>query len=912
MGLASGERLGPYEVQALIGAGGMGEVYRALDPKLDRLVAIKVLPERLGTDRVALERFEREAKTVAALAHPNILSIYDLGGTTAGRTYAVMELLEGETLRERLAEGPLPPRKAAIIGGQIARGLGAAHEKGVVHRDLKPENVFITREGRTKILDFGLAIVVERAESSPTTTRAETRTSLTSPGSVIGTVSYMSPEQVRGGSVDARSDIFAFGSLLYEMLTGQRAFARETSAETMTAILREEPAEPAAMSGETIPPALLRVVRRCLEKRPEERFQSARDLGFAVENSMESSGVTSGAHPAAAVDGMASRAGGRGALIAAGLLGAIALGGMVGALLGYRAGTDRAGAAEPVRVRRLTVSGADRDPTASPDGRVIAFTSERDGIPRIWLKQLAGGGEGPLTEGPDNVPRFSPDGSSILFVRDEGGMLSLYRQALVGGTARRLVADAGEGEMAPDGERVAFIRVLEDGLATSAIGVAGAREGGGELIYRTERLLYGVRWSPDGTAIAAVASGIAGNAPDNRVVLLDAESGELLDEESDALSTPLSSPVWTAGGSLVFARAGTLVGDQGEPTSRVVRREPRSGREVVLFHEENLFPILGLRAHATTIDVLGQGRLVLHQTEVGQHLYQVAAPGTIGPLTLTRGEGRDRQPTHAPDGRRVLFASNRSGNLDLWMVDRDGMVLRQITDDEAQDWDPAYAADGRRIAWSSDRGGHLEIWVADANGTGARQVSDDGQGAENPSFTPDGEWIVYASANPAKRGVWIVRSGGGSARQIASGAFLTPEVSPDGRFVSAVQRDLDETRTTIRVFELATGRVVPFEIVVTAPARAPGIVLGRSRWLPDGSAIAFVGFDEQGRAGVFAQDFVPGEDTAATRRPLAGFHDDLVTESFGLAPDGSSVTIAGVRRTSRILLAEGVPGVARP
>ncbi|HEU5248676.1 MAG TPA: protein kinase [Thermoanaerobaculia bacterium] len=281
MTLSAGTRLGPYEVLAPLGAGGMGEVYRARDRRLDRDVAIKVLPEHLASDPRALERFEREAKAVASLSHPNILAIHDFE-THDGIRYAVTELLDGHTLRERLEGGTVTPRKAIEWALQIAQGLAAAHEKGIVHRDLKPENVFVTAGGHVKILDFGLAraVVPDPAETAST---AGTLAEATEPGTVLGTVGYMSPEQVRGKPADTRSDIFAFGALVYEMLTGRRAFQAESAVETMSAILTEEPAEFGASSERAVPAGLQRIVRRCLEKSPSERFQNARDLGFAIE-----------------------------------------------------------------------------------------------------------------------------------------------------------------------------------------------------------------------------------------------------------------------------------------------------------------------------------------------------------------------------------------------------------------------------------------------------------------------------------------------------------------------------------------------------------------------------------------------------------------------------------------------------
>ncbi|HEY6337730.1 MAG TPA: serine/threonine-protein kinase, partial [Candidatus Sulfotelmatobacter sp.] len=281
MTLAAGTKLGPYEVVSLIGAGGMGEVYRARDARLGRDVALKILSESFALDPGRLRRFEQEARAVAALNHPNILGLYDIGSQN-GSPYLVSELLEGQSLREMLRGGPVLARKAGDYAVQIASGLAAAHEKGIVHRDLKPENLFITKDGRAKILDFGLAKLTLAPPPGPADSDGLTVTSSpTLAGVVMGTAGYMSPEQVRGEPVDHRTDIFAFGAVLYEMISGQRAFHRDTAAETMTAILKEDPRD-FSNDAKAISPALDRIVRRCLEKRPEQRFQSAQDLAFAL------------------------------------------------------------------------------------------------------------------------------------------------------------------------------------------------------------------------------------------------------------------------------------------------------------------------------------------------------------------------------------------------------------------------------------------------------------------------------------------------------------------------------------------------------------------------------------------------------------------------------------------------------
>src|SRR5512132_3546015 len=295
MALTPGSRLGPYEIVATIGAGGMGEVYRARDPRLGRDVAVKVLPASFSADPDRLRRFEQEAKAAGVLNHPNITAVHDIG-QHEGAPYVVQELLEGETLRSLLSGGKLSTRRAIDYSLQIVHGLAAAHEKGIVHRDLKPENIFVTHDGRVKILDFGLAKLTHTEERGQVT-NLPTATAGTEPGVVLGTLGYMSPEQVRGRPADARSDIFSFGAILYEMLSGRRAFHGDSAADTMSAILKEDPPD-LSVTNQNIPPGLERIVRHCLEKNPEQRFQSAHDLAFDLDALSQTSAPQTAAPPA--------------------------------------------------------------------------------------------------------------------------------------------------------------------------------------------------------------------------------------------------------------------------------------------------------------------------------------------------------------------------------------------------------------------------------------------------------------------------------------------------------------------------------------------------------------------------------------------------------------------------------------
>ena len=486
MSLQPGTSLGPYEIKESIGAGGMGEVYRARDAKLDRDVAIKVLPDSFAQDEDRLARFEQEARVVAALSHPNILAIYDFGSED-GHVFAVTELLEGETLGARLAHGALPQRKAIHYGVQIARGLAAAHEKGITHRDLKPENLFVTREGRIKILDFGLAkMEAGQLAAGDSESWAPTQMAGTEPGVVLGTVGYMSPEQVRGERADHRSDLFAFGAIFYEMLAGGRAFQRDTSAETMTAILKEDPTELKEVS-----PALERIVHRCLEKNPGERFQSASDLAFTIESISRESGAV-----------RVEPASGKPKALLIGAAAAVLL--LVGVAYWLGQSTVAPGTAELPTYERLTFRrGIVYSARFDPGGRGVIYSAAWDGgEPEIYATLSGTRTSRALGLAPAEVLGVSSRGEIALlskeklmnweFWDDPGGTLALSTTS--GGAKRDIAEGVVHGDWTADGEEMVIVREVGSGFQVELpIGT---------VLYETTNIIEPPRTSPGGALVA--------------------------------------------------------------------------------------------------------------------------------------------------------------------------------------------------------------------------------------------------------------------------------------------------------------------------------------------------------------------------------------------------------------------------
>jgi eukaryotic-like serine/threonine-protein kinase len=750
-------QLGPYEMVAVVGAGSMGEVYRARDPRLGRDVAIKVLPPDVAADEDRVRRFEIEARAAGLLNHPNILAIYDVG-TDDGRPYVVTELLEGESLRDRLRAGPLPVRKALDFAAQMARGLAAAHAKGIAHRDLKPENVFVTREGRIKILDFGLAKLTEPPD--PLRTTAPTGLVGTAPGVVLGTVGYMAPEQVRGQAADGRADIFSLGVVLHEMLSGQRAFGGDSAPEVMTAILREEP--PPLTERVAVPAALDRLVQHCLEKNPDERFQSAQDLVFNLEALVAPSDTT--VSPLTRIDRPWRRHASAAALALVALTAAFAAGRL----------TMPAPAEPRLQVQRLTdLVGLEEAPAISPDGRAVAFSAQVDGSRQIFVRLIAGGAPLQVTSGAGEhlLPRWSPDSTAILYYTHPPagqGTGALAEVSALGGPSRRIVASLGGGDISHDGRRVAFFRATGEGVEL----VVAARDGSGiRAVARFERGAYFLhpRWSPDDRFISFQQGYIF----DHDIFVVSSAGGE--PRQVTRENTMLSGYTWREDGSgLVFSSArDTTVFYLPTFNLWEVDLDGSALRRVTASETSYLEP--DIRA----------GRLVASRMRMQFDLWRYPvdhdpADNVRHALQVTRQTGHVQTPSAGPDDREVVYLSDSGGHGNLWVVTLETGAIRQITfetDPAVRVGVPVWSPDGSRIAFFTNRDTEAQggNWTVSPDGSNLRQLARTGGWA---AWSADGRRLYYADLVMGE--IWKMPAEGGDPVLVRTDSATRPALSPDG------------------------------------------------------------------------------------------------------------------------------------
>ena len=735
MTLRVGSSFGSYQILAAIGAGGMGEVYRALDTKLHRDVAIKVLPEAFNRNPDRLARFQREARALAALNHPNIAAIYGLE-ESEGVYALVLEFVDGLTLADKLAQRPGPKPHAALpldevlsIARQIIDALDAAHEKGIVHRDLKPANVKVTPGGAVKVLDFGLAKT--QTDGADLTNSPTEFAAASGSGILLGTVPYMSPEQARGQTVDKRTDIWAFGCVLYELLTRRRAFQAPTSSDTIVAILERSPDWAALPS--TTPAAVRRLLAHCLEKDVRRRLRDIGDARFELDE------------PLVDVAAVAVPAG-------------------------------RASSGDVVFNRLTDFVGMKESPAMSPDGKMVAFVAFVGGKRQIWIRMLAGGVPLQLTR--DDVdheyPRWAPDSSAIIYYTPpatHGEQGTLWEIGTLGGWPRKLTPALGGGDISHDGRRIAIFKAVDDEPALVTV----ARDGSGvELVARmASRDSYRTpRWSPDDRSIAFERNTAAGTQVSVEIVSLDTGARRTVCQ-----GTVLKGFCWLADGSgLVYSSSlGSTIFYRPSLNLRVISVDGSHDRQLTFGDQSYAEP-----------DTHHAGRLIASRIKSASDIWKIPVQGspvenTQAAVRITTQTGQIRTPSPNPEDTEVVYLSDNGGHGNLWVAKTDGSAVRQITFERDPSvgiglpkWSPA----GDVIVFVMTRGQQIGLHAVHPDGSGLRQVVSH---ARSPNWSADGRWLYYESLAGEAGRVEKISPGGGAPVVVRSdGGSMTPVAAAGG------------------------------------------------------------------------------------------------------------------------------------
>jgi len=897
--LPAGSTLSHYRIVSKIGAGGMGEVYLAQDTRLDRKVALKILPADLASNRDRMDRFVREAKSAAALNHPNIATIHEIGESD-GVNFIAMEFIDGITLREKIHQEQTDLRKLLRYLQHVAEGLAKAHAGGIVHRDLKPDNIMITRDGHAKILDFGLAKLIEQqpmsgGDSSEVATAVMPQHS--TPGTVMGTVGYMSPEQAQGKTkeIDQRSDIFSFGCILYEVVTGHKAFAGVDVIDSLNKIIRE-PVTPIRDLNPSAPPDLQRIARRCLEKDPEDRYQTIKDVAIELRDlrrEMESSAEmeTSATPSASSVISSGAETSSPGESSSLDSRAAIKTGPQTDtqtadAGVGPATGTSTAHVTEFKRrrqrtifavallvvaaglsfalyaffkwnrpapfvkskVNRITSTGTASAAAISPDGRYIVHVVRKAGRQSLEVRQVATNTNQeiiPPAEVSYGSLMFSHDGNYIYYLMaDKTNPLGgLYRKPVLGGEATKLLTDIGSAaSLSPDGKRLAFVRRSQGGAGTAVI-LANA-DGTAEQQIASSKppdFYNELAWSPDGKVIALTTISFKGNYH-GTVVTIPVTGG---------VEKTVTPQTWFYANSVAWLGDGSGLIISADERSFDVRQlwyiSYPGGEARQITNDLNYYDVVSLAADSSS--------LVSVQVEQTSSIWvlpvdvEAASASKAGGAAFPTDVSRARQITSGsskfdgfyglswtPDDR-IAYASAASGNKEIWVTQSDGSGQKQLTSEiqgsiYQTDIDPAVSPDGRHILFSSDRvTGDPHVWRTDVGGGNLKQLTN-GTGESNPQMTPDGRSVVYLDRS-SNRFLWKVSIDGGEPSQLTDKPSNRPVISPDGKLIATAFGPESGAASNIAVISIDGGSSVKlFDVAPTV--NASSVV-----WTMDGRSLVY-------------------------------------------------------------------------
>lgn len=891
-----GKTVSHYRLLEKIGEGGMGVVYLAEDAHLGRRVAIKFLSA--ADEHNYRARFLREARAVSTLSHPHIAVIHDYGETDQGQPFIVMEYVEGKPLSDLLSRSEVTIMRALEIAEAVAEALGAAHARGIIHRDIKPSNVLVDEEGRVKVVDFGLVKQLHEEPPHAVNPDAATLPAMrTSSNVIVGTPLYLSPEQAVGGSVDARSDLFALGALLYESLTGKPAFSGRSVIEIGAQILHFNPPLPSSINPRATG-ELDRITLKALAKQPDERYQSAaemlaelraargslKDEGHYQTQRLQASQVS---HSSAlkSISDTLSRP-------------RISIGFLVLALLAASAGlwaifhwlTARAPAPfQTIQITKLSSSGKTVDAAISPDGRYIVDVVEEGGAQSVWLRQIdvpaASKQIVPPNDGQYEGLTFSPDGRYVYYVVWENNARDvLYQVALLGSTPRKLLVDLDSPvTFSPDGKRFAFIRRYTN-QGESALMIANSDGGGERIVAKRKQPNFfnevAPAWSPDGNVIACSVRSSAGGFRGTVVQVAVADGAEK--QITSRGWAMIERVAWLKKGSGLIVTAA----DQTSSPFQIWHISYPDGAVRRITNDLNSYVSLALSEDSTKLITVQSDRL----TSIS-----VAPTGnTNGARQVTSGVSRHFGLNWTPDGR-IIFSSVAGGNAGIWIMQSDGSEQRQLTADSFVNREPSASPDGKYLVFASDRAGKFNIWRTDIDGNNAKQLTN-GDDEGYPTISPDGQWLVYQEFVNGIPTLWRMPSNGATAEKLTDKYSNWPVVSPDGKLIACSYLDDTSGQWKLAVFPFSGGQ--PIKSFDMPMPYLQHVVWQRIRWTTDGRGLAYI--DKRGGISNVWSQPLDGQPP----RQVTDFKSDQIF-NFAWSKDGNQFAfVRGIMTSDTVLISD--------